>query len=109
MLEEGGFLTSDTVDGKRVYTITDAGRKLLEERSEKDAGQAEEGGGPAFGFGFGPFPRGGHRHLSELRTSVGEVMGAVMQAARHGSPETTEKVREILERARRDIYSLLAE
>jgi DNA-binding PadR family transcriptional regulator len=109
MLEEGGYLTSDTVEGKRVYTITDAGRKLLEERSEKDADPAEEGP-PAFGvFGFGPFPRGGHRHLSELRESVRDLMAAVMQAARHGTPERTEQVREVLERARRDIYSLLAE
>src|SRR5687767_15997647 len=35
MLEEGGFLTSEQVEGKKVYTITDAGRKLLEERSEE--------------------------------------------------------------------------
>ncbi|MDB4950553.1 MAG: lstR [Gemmatimonadetes bacterium] len=110
MLEEGGYLTSDTVDGKRVYTITDAGRKLLEERTEKDAGEAEEGGPGGFaGFGFGPFPRGGHRHLGELRDGVRDLMGAVMQAARHGSPEKTEKVREALERARREIYALLAE
>src|SRR5262245_19100019 len=34
MLEEGGFVTSEEIDGKKVYTITDAGLKLLEERGE---------------------------------------------------------------------------
>ena len=29
MLEEGGFVTSQEVDGKKVYTITDAGLELL--------------------------------------------------------------------------------
>src|SRR5439155_26135378 len=35
MLEEGGFVTSEEIDGKRVYTITDAGLKLLEKRGER--------------------------------------------------------------------------
>ena len=34
MLEEGGYLTSEQVDGKKVYTITGEGRQLLEERGE---------------------------------------------------------------------------
>src|SRR5918997_4520615 len=32
MLEEGGYLTSEQIEGKKVYTITEAGRKLLKER-----------------------------------------------------------------------------
>src|SRR4028118_458823 len=32
LLEEGGYLTSEQVEGKRVYTITDSGRQLLAER-----------------------------------------------------------------------------
>src|SRR5262245_4261789 len=31
MLEEGGYLTSEQVEGKKVYTITEEGLKLLEE------------------------------------------------------------------------------
>jgi len=29
MLEEGGYLTSEEVDGKRVYTITESGRQAI--------------------------------------------------------------------------------
>lgn len=32
LLEEGGYLTSEQIEGKRVYTITDSGRQLLAER-----------------------------------------------------------------------------
>src|SRR3982751_3398034 len=32
MLEEGGYLTSEQIEGKKVYTITGEGLKLLEER-----------------------------------------------------------------------------
>src|SRR6266540_3292714 len=40
LLEDEGHLTSETIDGKRVYTITDSGRQLLDEqRSQReDAG-----------------------------------------------------------------------
>jgi len=34
MLEEGGYVTSEEVDGKKVYTITEVGLKLLEERGD---------------------------------------------------------------------------
>src|SRR5438105_2604265 len=34
MLEEGGYLTSELSDGKKVYTITAEGLKLLETRGE---------------------------------------------------------------------------
>src|SRR5262249_8587950 len=32
LLEDGGFATVEAVDGKRVYTITEAGRALLERK-----------------------------------------------------------------------------
>src|SRR5688500_2349158 len=34
MLEEAGYLTSEQIDSKKVYTITEEGLKLLEERGE---------------------------------------------------------------------------
>src|SRR5262245_23199000 len=32
LLEDGGFVTSAAKDGKRVYSITDAGRELLQNK-----------------------------------------------------------------------------
>jgi len=99
MLEEGGYLTSETVEGKRVYTITEAGRKLLSERSDQRSGREED---------FSRM-REQRTRLAELRRSAMELGGAVLQAARHSAPQSVEKVEEILNRAKREIYAILAE
>jgi hypothetical protein len=52
MLEDRGWATSETVEGKKVYTITDAGRSALAEATERR--DADPRGGPGFGPGFGP-------------------------------------------------------
>jgi len=99
MLEEGGFLTSSTVEGKRVYTITETGQKLLAERGARTADREDD---------FSRV-REQRTRLAELRRSAMELGGAVLQAARHSAPERVEKVEEILSRAKREIYAILAE
>jgi DNA-binding PadR family transcriptional regulator len=98
LLEDEGHLTSETVEGKRVYTITESGRKLLAEREPAHHGP----GRPPFG------PMGGREELGELRRSAGALFEVVMQAARHGTPEQVRAVMQILERARREVYGTLA-
>ena len=44
MLEEQGLLSSEEVDGKRVYSITDEGRAHLEERRAKSGEVSQLGG-----------------------------------------------------------------
>ena len=92
MLEEGGYLTSEQIEGKKVYTITDAGRKLLEER--------------------GPSPFEANPKMArafEIRKSVMKLGSAAMDAARDGDEETLKRVSEILNKARKDVYAILAE
>lgn len=97
MLEEEGHLTSELVEGKRVYTITESGRQLLAQR--------EQVRGP----GRGPFGPGGVREeLHELRHSAAALAEVVMQAARHGTPEQVRAIMAILERTRREVYGVLA-
>jgi DNA-binding PadR family transcriptional regulator len=93
MLEDEGCVTSETVDGKRVYTITDAGRTLLEARPTDSADPDEER----------------HDLRRGLRDAAVKLGGAVLQAAREGEPTTVTRVREILDTARREIYALLGE
>ena len=90
MLEEGGFITGEQTDGKRTFTITDAGRTLL---ASKPAGAVEddEDGG------------------IDLRGAAMKLGAAVMQAARASDGATQERVRAILDGARREIYKILAE
>lgn len=94
LLEEGGYLTSEQVEGKRVYTITSSGRELLAERD--NSGSLKDQVDP-------------QQPLIELKNAVMELRAAVMQAARGGNLERVSRVREILKRAKREIYSILAE
>ncbi len=66
LLEDRGWATSETVEGKKVYTITDEGRAALAEAAER-RGQRAEGapghGAQDFGPGFGPRGQGPrHEH-----------------------------------------------
>ena len=90
MLEEGGYITGSAADGKRVFTITDAGRELLK---QKPGGATPEGDADGV----------------DLRSAAMKLGAAVMQAARASDAASQEKVREILDGARREIYKILAE
>ena len=89
MLEEGAYITGDTADGKRVFTITDLGRELLTKKPADAMADEDEG--------------------IDLRGSAMKLGAAVMQAARASDVASQLKVRDILDAARREIYKILAE
>jgi DNA-binding PadR family transcriptional regulator len=100
LLEDEGHLVSETVDGKRVYTVTDSGRASLQERlQERPADHRGRGG-------LRPGETEGELH--ELREGAMALMAAVMQVARHGTVEQVREARARLDAARRDIYGILA-
>jgi DNA-binding PadR family transcriptional regulator len=90
MLEEGGYITGNAADGKRVFTITDTGRELLTQKPGGATPEDEDDG-------------------IDLRGSAAKLGAAVMQAARASDVASQEKVRDILDGARREIYKILAE
>jgi DNA-binding PadR family transcriptional regulator len=92
MLEEGGFVTGQEVEGKKVYTITEAGLKLLEERGERPA-EAPCGTHPAV----------------ELRESLRKLASAVIDGARGTDEATVNRINAILNKARKEVYAILAE
>jgi DNA-binding PadR family transcriptional regulator len=92
MLEEGGYVTSEEVDGKKVYTITDAGLKLLEERGAKP---------------FEETP--GMKQVFEVRQAMRKLAVAVIDGARGTDEETMKRIGEILNKARKEVYAVLAE
>jgi DNA-binding PadR family transcriptional regulator len=92
MLEDRGCVTSAEVDGKRVYTITDAGLELLAENGEEDDDERAEGG-------------------ADLRSRCREAamrLTTAFMSMRAANDEELEKAIVILDRARRDIHRLLA-
>lgn len=96
LLEDEGYLSSATDDGKRIYTITPSGRELL-------AARQAQGGSDRL------HPEQERADLDGLRRSTGALLEGVMQVARYGSPEQARTVAELLDQTRRAIYTLLAQ
>ncbi len=96
LLEDEGNLTSEQVEGKRIYTVTEAGKELLAKRQAAGEGQRS--------FRHGESGEG----LEALRHASMGLVQAVMQSARHGSPEQVGAMTQVLDGARREIYRILA-
>jgi DNA-binding PadR family transcriptional regulator len=99
-LEEEGLIAGRDEGERRMYEVTDKGREHLREHS----------------IGFGSFfekdddeaaPENETR--GELRDAAGRLMQAVTQLGPSSKPETIERVRDLLDRTRREIYTLLAQ
>ncbi|MBV8602230.1 MAG: PadR family transcriptional regulator [Candidatus Eremiobacteraeota bacterium] len=91
MLEDGGFIASEMVDGKRVYAITDAGRKLIDERGTVESDDERD-------------------EFAEMREAFG-VAKRFIRAAHDGlhNPQTRERVMHVIDDARKEIYKILAD
>ena len=102
LLEEGGYLKSVQEGGKRIYTITDEGRQLLAERAQQETLDSPWDT-------FKSFVKGKPQEFIELRNAATELAGVVVQVARSGNMERINRVRELLEQVKREIYAILAE
>ncbi len=89
MLEDGGYVTGSEVDGKRVFTITDAGRALYAEQAPGSDDDDEPSARASFKMA-----------AIRLTTALG--------AARGSTDAELEQIAAILDRARRDVLRLLA-
>jgi DNA-binding PadR family transcriptional regulator len=91
LLEDEGLLTSEVVDGRRTYSLTDAGRTAADEHPLGAEGWLEDDQSP---------------HLLGLAKGLIE---AIQQVERIGSPAIQEAAREVLVDARKRLYRLLAD
>jgi DNA-binding PadR family transcriptional regulator len=89
-LEDEDLVTSEERGGKRVYSITDAGREEAQRRIA-ESGTPWEDDGPDF------------------RANVKQLFMAYAQVMKAGSPEQAEKANEIIANARKQMYRLLAD
>ena len=94
LLEDEGLVTAEEVEGRKVYSLTDAGREAVPERTER---------GLPWEQGDEDSPR------FEARKELFRLMGAAKQLARTDNEEQLTKAAEILKDARRKLYGLLAE
>jgi DNA-binding PadR family transcriptional regulator len=94
-LEDEGLVTATDVDGRKAYTITDAGRQEVESRTEEqapwDAVSASAGDG-----------------VHELRDLIWQLGAAAMQVAHAGNAAQLDEAKKIVADARKAIYRILA-
>jgi DNA-binding PadR family transcriptional regulator len=98
MLDEGDFLDSREVDGKRVYSITETGKAMLDEHLKSPEGAGDT---PSQMAGLEIMGRG-IRTLHSLREAVKAI-------TRSGDLEMISRAVDILTNTRRELYALLAE
>jgi DNA-binding PadR family transcriptional regulator len=96
LLEDEGFVQVDEASGKRLFTLTDAGRKELADNPRERTPWEE------VTAGFDP----ADTHLRDL---VGQIIVATRQVGEAGSAEHKAKATELLTATRRSLYAILAE
>jgi DNA-binding PadR family transcriptional regulator len=93
MLEDQDMVTSEKVGGKRVFSLTDAGREYAETLPEQAPWEDLDNDSDP---------------TRRLRKSFGGLMAATAQVGRSGSRDQIEKAADIVTEARKRIYELLA-
>jgi DNA-binding PadR family transcriptional regulator len=97
LLADEGLIVAEESSGKKVFSLTDAGKEAVEKLAETDAPWDVAA---AFGDFSGIFA---------LRDAGGRLASAVMQVGQAGDKAKIEAAVEILNGARKQIYTLLAE
>jgi DNA-binding PadR family transcriptional regulator len=90
-LADEGLVTSDEVDGRRTYTLTDEGRRVAAAAPPRSDWSADTDRGP------------------DLRRPALELARAALQVAAVGTPRARREAERVLTDARRDLYRLLAD
>jgi DNA-binding PadR family transcriptional regulator len=124
LLEDRGWVTVDTQEGKKVYQMTDGGKAALAEQQERGEGfgrwgfwgEGEHGPHSRHGPGgpFGPGAFGRREIRPELRAlrheslEVARLMRAAVLAS-DGNPERLARLRAIVQRTRTDLDAFLGQ
>ena len=95
-LEDEDLVTSTTSEGKKVFSLTDAGRAQNEARTSTRAPWEEVG-------------EDVDTALIELRDGLAQIAGAVRQIARGGTTAQVAAAKKVLAETRRALYRILAE
>ncbi len=95
LLADEGLITATESEGsKKLFELTDAGKAAAEKVETPPWDEIADGVDPA--------------HLN-LRAAVGQLFGAVAQSAHAASAEQQQRIIEIVNNARREIYTILGQ
>jgi DNA-binding PadR family transcriptional regulator len=90
-LADEGLVTSEEIEGRRTYTLTDEGRAAAAALPPRPDWSSEQGRGP------------------DLRRPAMELARAALQVAAVGTPHARLEAERVLTDARRQLYRLLAD
>jgi DNA-binding PadR family transcriptional regulator len=95
-LEDEGLIRTEEADGRKLFALTDAGRKLVQERAGDRPAPWEQQ----------DLDRGEAHELARL---MREAAGAFVQVMKTGSAGQIARAGEVLNATRRDLYRILAD
>jgi len=104
LLEDQGYVTSTQEDGKRVYSITAAGRSFLEERAD-----AVEDIHARASAGWGPKVTPELRELAQEVAQLGQFIFRQGARGALGDPEKVRRLREAVAHARGEIEGIFTD
>jgi DNA-binding PadR family transcriptional regulator len=107
MLEDMGYVSSVQEDGRKIYSITDAGRAFMTERRpqvDEVFSRMKE----RWGAEWGP---NAHRMMHDLRNDMRDLGRSVATEARNRwpNPEQQHRIRDVIARAKTEIQAILSE
>ena len=95
MLEDEGLISAAQTEGsKKLFELTDAGRSAAEQIETAPWTEIIEGADPA---------------QVNLREALGQLFGAVAQSAHAANADQQQRILDIVNNARREIYQILGE
>lgn len=96
LLTDEGLISAEESDGRKTYSLTEAGRAVVNADGEKSA--PWESSTPRESSRTGALPKAGI-----------DLAQAVAQVGRSGNPEQVKQAVEVLNEARRKLFSILAQ
>ncbi|MDR6867126.1 DNA-binding PadR family transcriptional regulator [Microbacterium resistens] len=96
LLADEGLITAEEQNGRKTYSLTDIGREAAADAAEKPV----------------PWETSSSKHgarVTALPKAGMELAGAAAQVGQTGSPEQVEQAIEVLDEARRKLYTILAQ
>ena len=94
LVDEGLIVATESDGSKKLFELTDDGRAAVEKIETAPWDEITEGADPG---------------AVSLRAAVGQLMGAVAQSAHAATAEQQQRIVDIVNNARREIYQILGE
>ncbi|MCL4545819.1 MAG: PadR family transcriptional regulator [Chloroflexi bacterium] len=104
LLEDQGYVTSNEQDGRRVYSLTDAGRQFLNEQAATVSELRDRAGS-----GWGPRGNSELRQLMNEVRQLGQYLFGLGARGAFADPDTVRRLRAVVTQARADITAIFTE